>query len=546
MQIYEIYFRLSTSDHKLCELLGSLLLLYAETHYSFKGIYSRLKKDEPEIIADLPHRLKPGAALPLLLLIKDADRYPILLHSVQVELSCGAVRQNLNFNFGADIDKNLWENILEITPDKHFHGPCQADVTIHFTRNGKRRVVKNDNYAGTSHTLLKVYIAEEPLPKTSGWYFGEFHCHSSYTSDQVEFGAPLEATARLAQSMGLSFFCATDHSYDLDDEPTNYLKNDPQLTKWKALQEEIAHFNSNNPNFVIVPGEEVSAGNHKNRNVHFLILNHPEFIPGAGDSAEKWLRTQPDLSISEILNRINSGAVAFAAHPGTRPPFLEWLLVRRGKWELNDCSDPRLRGLQIWNGSENGLQEGKQLWIKLLLQGKRIFISGGNDAHGNFNRFRQIGFPFFTMREHHEHLFGQVRTGVFMENGLALDAIVEACKHGRMIVTNGPFVNMWVKNENDEIARLGDSISGNEFQIAINCLSSPEFGPLKELRIYQGDLITRQEKLLKLETRFPSSFRLYEEMTMDKEPNPIYIRAELVSEREGKRFLCLTNPIWIT
>jgi hypothetical protein len=466
-----------------------------------------------------------------------------------------------------------------------------VDVAIHFTRNGKRRIAKNDNYTGTNHAPLKVYISEEPFPKTSSWYFGEFHCHTSYTSDQVEFGAPLEATAQLAHAMGLSFFCATDHSYDLDDEPTNYLKNDPQLTKWKARQMEIAHFNASHSNFVIVPGEEVSAGNHKNRNVHFLILNHPEFLPGAGDSAEKWLRTQPDLSISEILSRINSrslaekcrlpskssfdfaqdeakflhgersrtmslpnsglfgqtsSAVAFAAHPSTRPPFLEWLLLRRGKWQLNDCTDPRLHGLQIWNGSDNGLHEGKQLWIKLLLEGKRIFISGGSDAHGNFNRFRQIGFPFFTMREHHEHLFGQVRTGVLLENGPSFDAILEAFKHGRVIVTNGPFLDMWVKNENDEIARLGDTISGNEFRLVINCLSSTEFGHLKELRIYQGDLINHQEALLKLQTRFSSPFRLYEEMTLNKGPNPIYLRAELISERDGERLLCLTNPIWIT
>jgi hypothetical protein len=221
-------------------------------------------------------------------------------------------------------------------------------------------------------------------------------------------------------------------------------------------------------------------------------------------------------------------------------------LLRRGKWQLNDCTDPRLHGLQIWNGSEKGLLEGKQLWIKLLLQGKRIFISGGNDAHGNFNRFRQIGFPFFTMREHHEHLFGQVRTGVFLENGLTLDAILEAFKHGRTIVTNGPFVDIGVKNEEGEVARWGDTISGNEFRISINCLSSPEFGHLKELRIYQGDLIEHHEYLLKLKNQFMSTFQHSEEMTVNKGPNPIYLRAELISERDGERLLCLTNPIWIT
>ncbi|MCH6560272.1 hypothetical protein IH799_07965, partial [candidate division KSB1 bacterium] len=59
-----------------------LFLLYAETHYSFKGIYSRLKKMEPEIIADVPHRIKRGHPIPVLLLIKDAHQYPIELNSI--------------------------------------------------------------------------------------------------------------------------------------------------------------------------------------------------------------------------------------------------------------------------------------------------------------------------------------------------------------------------------------------------------------------------------------------------------------------------------
>ena len=39
-------------------------LLYAETHYRFKYFFSFLKKNEPEILADIPHRLEPNAALP--------------------------------------------------------------------------------------------------------------------------------------------------------------------------------------------------------------------------------------------------------------------------------------------------------------------------------------------------------------------------------------------------------------------------------------------------------------------------------------------------
>jgi len=48
------------------------LFLYAETHYRFPYFFSLLRKNEPEIIADAPHRIEPGSPLPILILIKDA------------------------------------------------------------------------------------------------------------------------------------------------------------------------------------------------------------------------------------------------------------------------------------------------------------------------------------------------------------------------------------------------------------------------------------------------------------------------------------------
>ena len=66
--------------------LVSFPLLYAETHYRFKYFFSFLRKDEPEILADIPHRLEPDAALPVLLLIKDSNLYPIELIRVKIDL----------------------------------------------------------------------------------------------------------------------------------------------------------------------------------------------------------------------------------------------------------------------------------------------------------------------------------------------------------------------------------------------------------------------------------------------------------------------------
>ncbi|HEX9652835.1 MAG TPA: hypothetical protein VGA99_03915, partial [bacterium] len=301
----------SYNHYFVTEFLSILFLLYAEIHYTIKGIYSRLKMKEPEIIADVPRRLDPGAALPVLILVKDAHLHPIRLHGVHIEIRNRENVQSERCHFdNLQIAAPWWHHILQITPGQNFRGPLQVEVAIEFTCGDRKRVVKSDNYVRTSHTPFEVFIAGQTMPRSPGWYFGEFHCHTSYTSDQVEFGAPPHASALLARAMGLSFFCATDHSYDLDDQPDNYLRSDPDLTKWKSLLAEIGRLNQDLSDFVIVPGEEVSVGNAQNRNVHFLVLNHPEFLPGAGDGAEKWLQTTPDLSIPEVLAKINGQAVA--------------------------------------------------------------------------------------------------------------------------------------------------------------------------------------------------------------------------------------------
>ncbi len=527
------------------ELLPLLFILYAEIHYKLPGIYSRLKHKAPEVIADMPQRIDPGKALPVLLNIKDANHYPIQVHKVVVWVYATGTKHSLEFNVEKKINLPNWHRIFEVQSSDLHASSISVDVFIHVTCNGKTYVIKNDNYKRTSHAPFQVLLSKYGLPKMPNWFYGEFHCHTNYTNDQVEFGAPLDATRHLAQAMGLSFFCATDHSYDLDDEPDDFLKKDPDLKKWRELWQESLNLNKKHPDFVIVPGEEVSAGNCKGQNVHFLILNNPEFLPGDGDGAERWLRTRPTTSIAEILEKSNSNSGAFAAHPTIRPPLLERLFVRRGQWHTADFLHPGLHGLQIWNGSEQGLAEGKCAWTKLLLSGKKIYIAGGNDAHGNFNRFRQVGFPFLTMRENHNNLFGKVKTAVLLRGDLTLDNLLNAMKRGNMIITNGPFVSIEISNENGEIAASGDSIHGKVFLVKISGMSTPEFGPLQEVNIFRGQPGQAAEEQIGATASFAQQFEHSVAFELDGHSAPCYLRVEAGSAKQEKRFNCFTNPVWL-
>ena len=296
-----------------------------------------------------------------------------------------------------EINQKLWWQIFNISV-KGLSGNIECDVVFELNSNNQKRFYHNDNHKTSSHRPLKVFISSIELPKFEHLFLGECHSHSNYTDDQVEFGSPLGASVQLCRSLGLSFFCVADHSYDLDDNVDNYLINDPNLPKWQQLQQEVDDLNSTVSDFAIIRGEEVTCRNSVGQNVHLLLLGNKKFFVGKGDGAEKWLKTRSEYFSAEILEEKELSTLAYAAHPRERVPFLQRMLLHRGKWHKQDIAYPKLSGTQFANGQlSNGFKEGYRQWITALLQGRRLFVIAGNDAHGNFNRFRQISIPFFKI-----------------------------------------------------------------------------------------------------------------------------------------------------
>ena len=525
------------------------IILYAETHYKFKGIYSRLFKKEPEIVADVPFRIEPGQPIPVLLLVKDAHRFPIEILKILIE-----IKQNNKLILKKIIPLNLsiygdrfWSRMFFLEQPADLTDRVKIDVQIIIKINGKTKKYHNDNYRISSHQPLKVHLAKDPLPRFDNWNFGDFHYHSNYTEDQVEFGAPLAATVEMARAIGLNFFAVTDHSYDLDDLEDSWVNNDHNVPKWHKLWNEVDELNSQLSDFVILPGEEVSAGNHQNRNVHLLVINNKNFIHGKGDGAERWFQTEPDLSLEQILDQIEEDALAIAGHPEMPTPFLQWLLIRRGHWQWQDFQHSRLNGFQIWNGEyDNTFHQGSPNWVKLLLAGKRLGLVAGNDAHGNFNRFRQIGFPFFTFRENYSQLFGNMRTAIRVTENFNKQNIIKAVKSNHSLVTSGPIIDLSIINERGETAMIGDEIQGEQFVLSIKAKSTDEFGKLELIHVLRGDLITKKEIPQLIINKFstPSHFKL--EQNLPVVSKRTYFRAELTTKMtDGRIGRCLTNPIWI-
>lgn len=524
------------------------LLLYAETHYRFRYFFSYLKKPEPELIADAPHFVEPNRPVPLLVLSKDAHRYPCKLLSIRAKVSHDnkiILDQEL-LSSPLTLQEHFWWRVFHLELPQ-IKGWVEVDVTFEIEVNGRKGSYHNDNHKTSSHQPLRVYVARKPLPRFDGLYFGDCHTHSTYTDDQVEFGSPIEASVELCKRMGLSFFCVTDHSYDLDDHIDDYLKNDPTLPKWRSLQNKVDVLNRTEKDFAVIRGEEVSCRNAEGKNVHLLLFGNKDFFPGAGDSAEQWLRTRSELNVQKVLLFKGETVAAIAAHPRERVPFLQRVLLERGQWADEDLFDDRLHGIQFANGSrDEGYQEGYRAWINALLSGKRLYAYGGNDAHGNFNRFRQIGIPFFRIREEGKQLFGQMRTGVFLEDEITEAALLHSFQSGRAIVTDGPVLNFGISK--DQLGTIiGSQLVGKRFQIYCSARSSIDYGQIECVKVLKGCIGKSTEELVLDERPVMSSFVLDRAVELNVE-QPLYLRAELYTcantAFDKKPHFALTNPVW--
>jgi hypothetical protein len=521
------------------------VFLYAETHYRFRYFFSYLRKREPEIIADAPHRIEPNSPLPILVLVKDAHIFPVKLDRIKLTMrSKGSIVCEIDLlNSPIEITQKLWHRVFEI-PMNGFIGSVECDVTFELNRNNQKYIYHNDNHRTSSHRPLNVFISPYPLPRFEHLHLGECHSHSNYTDDQVEFGSPLGASIHLCKTMGLSFFCVTDHSYDLDDTVDNYLLNDPNLPKWHQMQQEVEDFNSTLPHFKIVRGEEVTCRNSADQNVHLLLLGNKRFFAGKGDGAEEWLKTRSECSFDEVLNEKESSSVAYAAHPREPVSFLQRLLLHRGKWPEQDIINSKLSGIQFANGQvSGGFKEGYRMWIKALLQGRILFALAGNDAHGNFNRFRQIGIPFIKIHEMENQIFGKMRTGVFLDS-LSEENVLKSIQSGKTIITDGPVANLRVVSSSHYLSSIGSRYTGSSHTVLLEVRSSTEYGSIEWLKVFKGN-IGQKEIVLVADTTMKYALDRIISLVIDCE---CYIRAEVWTSpkdsQDNQSHFCMTNPVW--
>ena len=511
------------------------IFMYAETHYRFPGWPSRLFRRVPEILADVPHRVRRGEPLPIAIIVKDSHRFPLEIDSVEVQID--GVANTFSVNHA--IQQPLWHTLLYLSMPDHLAGRVAVNVIIHARCNGKLLLVANDNFPTASHQPFSLFIDTQPLPGADHCLWGDLHCHSEFTDDQVEFGPPLPVLTAMAKAVGLNVVGITDHSYDLDDLADDYLHNDPQLGKWHDMQAAVRRL-SESSGIHLIAGEELSVGNSRDQNMHMLIFNDPTFYEGAGDSGERAFNCRPRHRLADLLPRLAPQAAVFAAHPEARPPLAQRLILKREKWSSAEYGLHGLHGLQIWNGEgASGFEEGIRVWVRELLQGRRLALLGGNDSHGDFNRVRHVKIPFWSVLESRHHIFGQVRTGLYLERTAGIREILAAMRMGQSCISNGPFALLRVDG-----FLPGSVVTTWPAKIEILLATSVAFGPITQARLLMGDVATAQEQARLLP--IPAlSYHIEQAVAVERLPAKGYLRLEVVSETGKEKFRCLTNPVYL-
>lgn len=231
----------------------------------------------------------------------------------------------------------------------------------------------------------------------AGWYAGDLHDHTTFSSDAFSSGTALDpvAFAHQAKAIGLDWVALTDHNVT-------------------AQNERLA--DAAPPGFLLLAGEETTNWFH----------GHSTSIGMTPGDYFDWrwrpLGTPIDPAhegrVIDYLNLARQrGVYTAAAHPFGAT--LAWQCFTDSENDPTALPD----GFEVWNGPfQPDDQATINKWDEELTRGRKIWANGGSDVHGLADPATDIGFP----------------TTVVYADALSRDAIVAALKAGRSYVTTGP------------------------------------------------------------------------------------------------------------
>ncbi|NLE00066.1 MAG: hypothetical protein GX640_09335 [Fibrobacter sp.] len=484
----------------------------------------------------MPRRLESGHNLPIALIIHEHRKYPVIPGTVQISVSRTGEKPLL-FKFETYSENEIlhpFQDQLRVflftipraqLPD----GEILVNATLSITKKNHTKIILNDNLFSSSKLPFSCTITSNPLPGADYCTYGDLHTHSIYSQSHVEFGPPLQVIDRFAKVSGLGFVGITDHSYDLACRVDNYLVQDQSLKRWQMLSDEFTKpFET-----IMLKGEEISCLNKKGKVVHLGAIDHKSFLPGTLDGARKNICFPTQITINQAVNTIETeGGLSFAAHPGSESGILQSLFLHRGNWSEQDIPE-NLDGFQILNsGFKKSWFRGKELWIKMLQKSRRLPLLAGNDAHGDFNRYRAIGKPFLEIYEDLNRYMGFGKTGIYGPQ-TSQEQIKNQIKNGATFVTTGPYVSINFSRDPQSFAISKVTIDRAVSQLFLHAISTEEFGRILKVTMI-GCGAENVEKPIFSKIYNESIYEVTEGFDVGGVDRK-YVRAEIVCVREDMR-----------
>ncbi len=374
--------------------------------------------------------------------------------------------------------------------------------TVWASRGMEYDLEKQEVEIRAGHTTAQGFTLTQVMP-TPGWVSGDFHVHSVKS---VDSNMGLEDRVTSFAVEGVDFLAATDHNYVVDYQPTidalglsDWLKSSVGL---ELTSLEMGHFNAFplkvEPGpvthgsfrwFMRPPGELFAQlrGLGKVPQKTIIHVNHPrDTIMGyfnafnVGTYVAKpipptssfVLDTRPlpngepspyvpenfslDFDAFEVFNGKRLDNMLTYRMPATPPPGPEPSLPRcpAGGITDTDClpaagevlervvTNPDGGALQLTPAFPGSMDD----WFTLLAQGRRVTATGNSDSHGPKS---EAGLPRTYLQLDDAKLAdGSMRA-------LPEDAVYDALREGRALVTNGPFIEVKARRADSSDAWVG-------------------------------------------------------------------------------------------
>jgi hypothetical protein len=259
---------------------------------------------------------------------------------------------------------------------------------------------------------------------TPGLVPGDFHVHASPSPDSL---VSLEDRVRSLLCEGVELAAATDHNVITDYAPT---------IEALGLAESLA----------TTPGVEITTPRQ------FGHFNAFPVDAAHGRSPFPYDDTSPS-SIFDSVRRLYPGAVLQVNHPrsGPRQYFGAMRLDARTGRARNPAYRADFDAIEVWNGRhlnrpqvvESNLAE----WMTLLASGARYTAMGNSDSHRIHPEW--VGYPRSYVQ----------LSGVSLSQIGGTD-VADAIKAGRVIVTNGPLIELTVEGEGP-----GDTVRARQGEV---------------------------------------------------------------------------------